>query len=337
MSAAALLLLMAQQSMATAPAVATPKCLPAGDGFLTMHLRGSIEADVRWREPELDCAGMQRPDGRGLRVRFAGTLPEGGALAVLFAAPDLPVGMSAKGVPVNVTLIDDAGERIFGTQGDSRCTFDTVEQQGVTDASPRAPSYRVSASGFCVAPARAVDSDGAVLLTRFDFAGLVTTAVDDEAADTSQLPPHFARLPTGEVELATQTGTHAFEVWIAADDTSRERGLMYVKTLARDRGMLFLFEPAQPVAFWMKDTPLALDLLFIGPDRTIESIVENATPNSLRPMESQGPVIAVLEVAGGTARRIGLSAGDAVRLPTLPTTGNAARRHRSAVTGVPLR
>lgn len=149
------------------------RCLPDDAGFLTMRLRGSIEAEIDWRAPELDCTGMSRPDGRGLRLRFAGKRA-GGELAILFAAPGLAMGVSAKGVPVNVTVLDGAGERIYGTQGESRCLFDEVEQQALTDAALPLNSYRIAARGFCTVPARALDGDGAVLLTRFDFAGLVT-------------------------------------------------------------------------------------------------------------------------------------------------------------------
>jgi hypothetical protein len=148
-------------------------CLPSRDGFLSMRLRGSIEREIHWEEPGLSCTGMQRPDGRGLRVRFAGPL-DGGELAVVFAAPTLPPGSSGRGVPVTVTLLDGGGERIYGTQGDDRCQLDEVEQQPVESADPATRSYRISARGFCIAPARALDGDGSVLLTRFDFVGLVT-------------------------------------------------------------------------------------------------------------------------------------------------------------------
>ena len=156
-------------------ATETGHCLPGDAGFLTMRLRGSIEAEIDWRGADLECAGMARPDGRGLRLHFAGKR-EGGDLAILFAAPELGMGVSAKGVPVNVTVLDGAGERIYGTQGDSRCFFDEVEQEALTDTGLPLHSYRVEARGFCTVPARALDGDGAVLLTRFDFAGLVTFA-----------------------------------------------------------------------------------------------------------------------------------------------------------------
>ncbi len=180
MTAAALLMLLWQPTLAATEAPPAPRCLPGHDGFLSMRLRGSIEEDVHWQEPALECTGMSRPDGRGLRLRFAGSLA-GGELAVVFAAPELGIGASGHGVPVNVTLLDGGGERIYGTQGDNRCVFDDVEQQALSDSSLPARSFRVSARGFCVAPARAVDGEGAVLLTRFDFAGLVSFREDDGA------------------------------------------------------------------------------------------------------------------------------------------------------------
>ena len=159
-----------------APAV---RCLPDRDGFISMRLRGSIEQDVHWTEPALECTGMSRPDGRGLRVRFAGAFA-GGELAVVFAAPELGIGRSARSVPVNVTLLDGSGERIYGTQGDNRCEFDTVEQHPIDGGTLPGRSFRISARGFCIAPARALDGDGSVLLTRFDFVGRVTANDDGD-------------------------------------------------------------------------------------------------------------------------------------------------------------
>ena len=173
-----LLLPQAGPSPETPPAL---RCLPDQGGFITMRLRGSIEQEVRWTEPALECTGMTRPDGKGLRVRFSGAIA-GGELAVVFAAPELAIGESARSVPVNVTLLDGSGERIYGTQGEDRCEFDSVEQQLVDGGSLPGRSYRISARGFCVAPARALDGEGSVLLTRFDFAGRVTTDDADGAA-----------------------------------------------------------------------------------------------------------------------------------------------------------
>ena len=179
--AALILLLLGQQASVPPAATVVNRCLPGNAGFLTMRLRGSIEAELRWREPELQCTGMSRPDGRGLRIRFAGPLEGGGELAIVFAAPKLGMGASGRAVPVNVTLLDDAGERIYGTRGEDRCVFDEVEQRPIEHASLPPLSFQVSARGFCTAPARALDGDGAVLLTRFDFSGLVTFREDDGA------------------------------------------------------------------------------------------------------------------------------------------------------------
>lgn len=181
MTPAAILALALAQPAFTPPSPPGDRCLPGEAGFLSMRLRGSIEAEIDWREPELDCTGMSRPDGRGLRLRFAGRR-DGSELAVVFAAPELAMGASARAVPVNVTLLDERGQRIYGTQGDRLCTFDTVEQQAIEGAGLAPRSFRVSARGFCTAPARAVDGDGAVLLTRFDFAGIVIYREDEGVA-----------------------------------------------------------------------------------------------------------------------------------------------------------
>lgn len=181
----ALFFLMPSEPAVTAEAAPpAPRCLPDEGGFLKMRLRGNIEEDIRWFEPELACTGMLRPDGRGLRLRFAGERG-GSELAVVFAAPELGIGTSGHGVPVNVTLIDGAGERIYGTQGESRCVLDQVEQKPLEGAAHPSRGYRVTASGFCIAPARALDGDGSVLPTRFDFAGFVTVHENDRAPSSS--------------------------------------------------------------------------------------------------------------------------------------------------------
>ena len=140
------------------------------------------------------------------------------------------------------------------------------------------------------------------------------------ASTPATYPAPFPALQQAEIEAVTASGTHRFTVWIAADDKSREQGLMFVRELSPDRGMLFVFEYPQGVVFWMKDTYLSLDLVFIDPAGKVLNIAPNARPMSLAPIESQGPVIAVLEVLAGTARKIGLTPGNRVILPSLQTT-----------------
>ncbi len=274
-----------------------------------MRLRGSIEEEVRWTEPALACEGMSRPDGRGIRLRFAGPRA-GGELAVVFAAPELGAGASGRTVPVNVTLLDGVGERIYGTQGDSRCAFDEVEQQPLEGAALPSRSYRVNARGFCTAPARAVDGDGSVFVTRFDFAGLVSWSGDGGAPGGS--PDLFPALERTELRVETARGSHPFTAWIAADDETRAHGLMYVRELPPAQGMLFVFEQPQYASFWMKNTYVPLDLIFIAADGRVVNVAANAKPLSLDPIASVSPVLYVLELAAGTTARIGVVTGDRI-------------------------
>ena len=111
------------------------------------------------------------------------------------------------------------------------------------------------------------------------------------------------------------SGRHAFQVEVARNDADRVQGLMYRRNLAPDRGMLFDFARVQPISMWMQNTYIPLDMIFIRPDGSIARIAENAEPLSTRTIPSGEPVLAVLEVPGGTAARLGLKAGDRVGHP----------------------
>jgi uncharacterized membrane protein (UPF0127 family) len=147
------------------------------------------------------------------------------------------------------------------------------------------------------------------------FAALALLTLPVAEAMGRRPPPLLAGLPQSEVQAVTTSGAHRFRVWIAADQSSRERGLMFVREMPADWGMLFLFERPQYVAFWMKNTYLSLDLVFVRGDGTVSDIARAATPGSLEPIPSSAPVVAVLELLAGTAERIGLLAGDRVVLP----------------------
>ena len=114
------------------------------------------------------------------------------------------------------------------------------------------------------------------------------------------------------LEIATKTGVHAFSVEVADNEVDRARGLMFRKTLPEGQGMLFDFHREQPVDFWMKNTYIPLDMLFIRDDGRILRIAENTTPLSTEIVSSGGPVRAVLEVIGGTAQKFGIAPGDRV-------------------------
>ncbi len=150
------------------------------------------------------------------------------------------------------------------------------------------------------------------------------------ASTPARTPALFPSLQQARVQVTTATGVHDFGVWIAADDKSRARGLMYVRELPRGRGMLFVFEQPQVLAFWMKDTYLSLDLIFIDAAGRVLNVAADARPHSLDPIRSEGEAIAVLEVLAGTARSIGLLPGDRLTLPTLRTTAGPAPRPAKA-------
>ena len=117
------------------------------------------------------------------------------------------------------------------------------------------------------------------------------------------------------LEIASKTGVHAFSVEIAQNDAERAKGLMYRKELPEGQGMLFDFQRDQEVGFWMENTYISLDMIFIRGDGRILRIVENTEPLSTRIIPSGGPVRGVLEVIAGTSRKLGIAAGDRVAHP----------------------
>lgn len=123
--------------------------------------------------------------------------------------------------------------------------------------------------------------------------------------------------PAGKqtVEIASKSGVHVFSVEIADNDAERARGLMYRKELPEGQGMLFDFHREQEVSFWMQNTYIPLDMVFIRADGRILRIAENTEPLSTKLVPSGGPVRAVLEVIGGTTRKLGIAPGDRVASP----------------------
>ena len=123
----------------------------------------------------------------------------------------------------------------------------------------------------------------------------------------------LANLPVQTIEIDTKKGPHRFTVEVAADSASQERGLMYRRTLAPDAGMIFVFGQNEFVSFWMKNTFLPLDMLFVKSDGTISTIQANAVPFSETSIQSAEPVLAVIELNGGRAKALGIEPGDKVR------------------------
>ena len=115
--------------------------------------------------------------------------------------------------------------------------------------------------------------------------------------------------------VVSGSARHAFQVEVMREEADRAQGLMYRRSLAPDRGMLFDFGRVEPVSMWMKNTYLSLDMLFIRPDGTIARIAADTEPLSTRTISSGEPVNGVLELPAGTAARLGIKAGDRVEHP----------------------
>jgi uncharacterized membrane protein (UPF0127 family) len=117
------------------------------------------------------------------------------------------------------------------------------------------------------------------------------------------------------LEIVSKSGVHVFAVELAVTNEQRERGLMFRRSLPEGQGMLFKFEPEQVINMWMHNTYIPLDMIFIRGDGRILRIAENTKPESDDIISSGGRARGVLEVIGGTARKLGLAPGDKVAHP----------------------
>jgi uncharacterized membrane protein (UPF0127 family) len=132
-------------------------------------------------------------------------------------------------------------------------------------------------------------------------------------------------LPTHETPLVAHTsgGDVAFTIEVADEVSERSAGLMFRQTMADDHGMLFVFEEPQPVGFWMKNTPMPLDLLFIGQNGVVRSIAQGE-PMSEALIASREPVRFVLELKAGTSERVGIVPGTELTHPVIDLAPGAA-------------
>lgn len=147
------------------------------------------------------------------------------------------------------------------------------------------------------------------------FAGLLLALALLGGCETqTTAPARPARAESGldlvPLTIATQAGRRAFTVEVARTQEEQGRGLMFRPPLADDAGMLFPSAVPEARSFYMKNTPSPLDLIFIRDDGTIARIAEETVPYTLDPIPSGEPVIAVLEIKGGSAARLGIAEGD---------------------------
>lgn len=179
-----------------------PRCLPDGSGYLRARLKGSIDKELDWGNENTECTGAVRPADGGIRMRFTRRTPAAAAsaeqpdaerpdseqpdseqLVLVFGIAGLHEGKSARTLPVNVTVIREGAGEFYGTQGDDKCMLDSITQTPIVGIPRRSRSYRIVARGFCTEPARAVNGSGAVLISRFDYAGRVDFETEDVGPD----------------------------------------------------------------------------------------------------------------------------------------------------------
>lgn len=132
--------------------------------------------------------------------------------------------------------------------------------------------------------------------------------------------PHAAdaqEMPREQLTVTGASGSHEFSVEVAANDAHRARGLMFRTEMAAEAGMLFVFDGEGERYFWMKNTPLPLDIIFIAADGRIVHIARSTTPYSEKLVPSRGAAMYVLEINAGLSDSLRITEGDRVTSPSI--------------------
>jgi hypothetical protein len=164
----------AAQVAAAAP-VGTPgaslaaDCLESGDGYFRARVAGAIDARINWPNRGTRCQGESKSAPPGVRMSFQRSASPKPDLLFVFGLTGVREGQPVHAAGANLTLIVQGTPKVFGTLGDSRCTVDSLTQRRLQTPG----AYRVEARGFCTQPAHAVRGNDAVLVSTFEFAGLV--------------------------------------------------------------------------------------------------------------------------------------------------------------------
>lgn len=140
-------------------------------------------------------------------------------------------------------------------------------------------------------------------------------ASDSPTAGSSANEPRIhpmSGLAVIPLKVVTSSGAHVFQVEVAASEREQARGLMFRNAVGADEGMIFPMNPPRAAAFWMRNTVIGLDIIFIGADHKVLNIAANAVPYDESPLPSVGDAAGVLELNAGRAAQIGLKPGDAV-------------------------
>jgi uncharacterized membrane protein (UPF0127 family) len=169
------------------------------------------------------------------------------------------------------------------------------------------------------------------LRTLRSFAGLLLFSLvlaQQAAADSGESAQLDRLFPRSTMQIATPDARlHNFKIWIADNDQRRARGLMFVKHIGEEEGMLFIYPQAMRASMWMKNTFIPLDMLFVAADGKVMQVVQNTEPQSLKTIESNSDVVAVIELKGGTASKLHIAKGARVMHAAF---GGPPRESRSA-------
>ncbi len=144
--------------------------------------------------------------------------------------------------------------------------------------------------------------------------GLAALLPRPTRADSALLP--LSAFPRERIVVETRSARrHVFDAWRADSPEARAQGLMFVKSLRPEQAMIFVYDPAQPVAMWMKNTLIPLDMLFVDDGGCVVKVHARARPGDLTAISADVPVGLVVELAGGTAATLGIAAGDRLVRP----------------------
>jgi hypothetical protein len=160
------------QSPESKVAGGTGGCMAGAGGYLHAQLRGAVIADINWAAADMQCDGGPRPDGKGLRLTFAGKLPDSARqLRFIFGIDehDIAAG-AAQALPTNLTVILEGEQQLVATRGSERCAVESLERAALEAGGTS--RYRVHARGYCLGPATSVAGDARLLVPTFEFNGI---------------------------------------------------------------------------------------------------------------------------------------------------------------------
>jgi hypothetical protein len=162
-------------------------CFTVGGGYLRARIRGALDLDLNWQNADMQCEGGPRPSGNGIRVSIGGPGGrDGHRIRLVFGVAGVGEGRGGQALRTNLTILFEGERRIFATQGDDKCTVDSLTQERVESLAAGRAVYRVTARGFCLGPATSLSREERLVLTSFDFAGRVEFSDDDRHAISTE-------------------------------------------------------------------------------------------------------------------------------------------------------